>query len=399
MQKFSPIHQNKDGQEYKHTRIPCHVFDKVMEDHRLTQTSKLIYLQLLQFASKRSTNEITWSNSWLAKRFGLCKKTIQRSIAELKNAGYIDEHGFLVIPEGEEEDLISKPASNNARANITNTSHRTNTVNSINTINTTNKVITTNTTNTSNNINTANATNNANVTNIGITISTINSTNTAITVNNANTQNTINTINNANIINRVNTTQPQRPSGESGAIIASSLLDLLKGKINTEQVNQVLQEHLPPHPAEQDNSVPQDGTFLANQLDKNVPEDRTNLSPKTIQETNKKKEQSKQYGNVHASLSDVGCSAPSDQSATSRMIAELATVKSARKGFDPIRYAAGALARMKASKQDMERYLSELAYSFTRGCYANAENPLRAVRGALRKIEDGCWKAPAGMYC
>lgn len=358
-----------NGKPMQYIKIMRHVQHSLFQDKRISHTSKLVFLTLHDFAAVRDQATVTWSNDWLAKFMKMSVKTIQRAIAELRAAGYLNGN-TLIMPQGHEKHEI-KTDNNIVTWNTGNNITKVNTLTTRNTADESRPQAM----HQGNDVTTFGNIGNATNGNKGTTVTTDNKDTTITTVS------TVTTGNNAA------NEQQQASAREVAKIMAASLLGLVTGKITKEQMEELSQQHLPPCPSEQDISVSVADNF--------VQQAGTKMSPITIQETNKKKEQSR---SVHASLSDVGCSELASQSEANRKIAELASAKSARKGFDPIRYAAAALTRMKASKQDMERYLSELAYSFTQGCYANSENPLRAIRGALRKIEDGYWKAPAGMY-
>jgi hypothetical protein len=61
-------------------------------------------------------------------------------------------------------------------------------------------------------------------------------------------------------------------------------------------------------------------------------------------------------------------------------------------------YIQSAMRRMRVGTKQAEQYFDEIVYSITKGAFSTSENQMKSVRACLKIIENGQWRAPAGMY-
>ena len=87
-----------NGVAVSYSSLPNFALDIIERDERLTLASKLIYMRLLRYASMIKQTAFKITGSWLVQNIVIDRGTVSRSIAQLKQYGYLTDKG-IVIPD------------------------------------------------------------------------------------------------------------------------------------------------------------------------------------------------------------------------------------------------------------------------------------------------------------
>jgi hypothetical protein len=87
-----------NGVAVSYSSLPNFALDIIERDERLTLASKLIYIRLLRYASMIKQTAFKITGSWLVQNVVIDRRTVSRSIVQLKQCGYMTDNG-IVIPD------------------------------------------------------------------------------------------------------------------------------------------------------------------------------------------------------------------------------------------------------------------------------------------------------------
>ena len=87
-----------NGVAVSYSSLPNFALDIIERDERLTLASKLIYMRLLRYASMIKQTAFKITGSWLVQNVVIDRRTVSRSIVQLKQYGYMTDKG-IVIPD------------------------------------------------------------------------------------------------------------------------------------------------------------------------------------------------------------------------------------------------------------------------------------------------------------
>ena len=94
-----------NGVAVSYSSLPNFALDIIERDERLTLASKMIYIRLLRYASMVKDTAFKITGSWLVEQLAMNRHTVSRSLAQLKQCGYVTDKG-LVIPSTEKAKTI-----------------------------------------------------------------------------------------------------------------------------------------------------------------------------------------------------------------------------------------------------------------------------------------------------
>jgi predicted transcriptional regulator len=94
-----------NGVAVSYSSLPNFALEFVERDTRLTLASKMIYIRLLRYAAMLKDTAFKITGSWLIEQLAMNRSTVTRSLAQLKQCGYVTDKG-IVIPETEKAKTI-----------------------------------------------------------------------------------------------------------------------------------------------------------------------------------------------------------------------------------------------------------------------------------------------------
>jgi hypothetical protein len=102
-----------DGVSVSYTSLPYHAMATALQDTRLTQAAKNVYITLLMYAAYKKTQTFSFSATWISEKIGATRKTVASALSQLKEIGLVSDNG-IVIPKISDADisLKQKPRSN-----------------------------------------------------------------------------------------------------------------------------------------------------------------------------------------------------------------------------------------------------------------------------------------------
>lgn len=339
-----------NGDKESYCKLPIYLFQNLANDKRLTSSSVHIFLRLFAYASCVYTGDFIITEAWVAKETGLNRKTVARSLTQLKELGYITKTGIdLGAPQPKQVRATAKGYANHHKKAVAQTTNEVPSV-TVNHLEPVLEVVT-------------------------------------------------------SAVKESLTTDPVG-NPEPLADVSSELNDILRSLGSTKKVGQKVQPvekpaDKMPQPCGQivqkdgqkGTSSGQKGTFhITNNINKQK-ENKQNSTPSvTVRKVG-----------LLPSTSSRGFVEPSKPKSLATMLQSFTTGKPKTPKLDSknTAYIETALVRMRVtSPSERARYQSEIAYAATQGAFADtfSHTPLKAIRACLNLVEAGRWKPNAGMY-
>lgn len=341
-----------NGDKEAYCKLPIYLFQNLANDKRLTSSSVHIFLRLFAYASCVYSGDFIITEAWVAKETGLNRKTVARSLTQLKELGYITKTGIdLGAPQPKQLRATAKGYANHHRQAVAQTENHVPSV----TVNHLEPVL-------------------------EVATPTVKESLTAEPV--------VNSDNLPQQDHSVDLNAMLRSLGSTKRVGQKVQPVEKPADKMPQQCGQIVQKD-----GQKGTSSGQKGTFhLTNNINKQK-ENKQNSTPSVT------------VGKVGLlpSTSSRGFVEPSKPKSLATLLQSFTTGKPKTPTLDgkQTAYIETALKRMMVtSPSERARYQSEIAYAATQGAFSEtySHTPLKAIRACLNLVESGRWKANVGMY-
>lgn len=376
-----------NGETVPYCALPFHALEAAFKHEQLTQTAKNAYIALLSYAAYKNKLSFGITVTWIAEKLAITRKTASTALAQLKEFGFANDSG-IVIPKTEKKAKVkaefcsNKIVAHDDSQNFVQTKSNSESKHTVDFVQTkssqfcSDKMTHTKGEFCSDKMEAASSPQNTNNDFVQTKCNRPTSTDFVQTKSDSQVEADENTL--ETMISALVATGLSRSKAES---IAKVRLERSKTEESSEEkITQQMGKNYP------HNNIPK-GTTQENLPEQPVKAGHSNEFAATNNKANGRFSSSDDKGRLSQTRSTAK---------PQELLAKIGTAIKSALGDKDVRnskgYVTAALKRMTVRSQtEIDRYYAEIIYAIQ-------ANQMQTIKGCLWLIEQGKWKAPAGMY-